>query len=160
MMGSAKEIFVDTTAWVAMEDAADPTCEATLDESRRLLGEGYHLVTTNFVLDEVYTILKSHMGHAASMRFGEKIRTSTLISVVIVSPAMEDEAWRAFEHDADSQATYTDFVSWAVMRRRNIEFALSCDFNFRRAGFEVFPRPERDEQNPNEEELLDIEPDI
>jgi predicted nucleic acid-binding protein len=159
-MGAPKEIFVDTTAWVAMEDAADPACETTLEESRRLLGEGYHLVTTNFVLDEAYTILKSHMGHAASMRFGEKIRTSTLISVVIVSPAMEDEAWRAFEHDTDSTATYTDFVSWAVMRRRNVELALTCDRNFLLAGFEIFPKPERDETDPADENLLDLEPDI
>ncbi len=134
-----KEIFVDTPGWLALEDGTDPANAPTTKESRRLLQEGFHYVTTNFVLDEVYTILKSRAGHAAAIRFGEKVRASSLVAVLIVSPAMEDEAWRFFEHQSASSASYTDFVSWAVMRKRAIHAALTSDLEYISAGFEVLP---------------------
>ncbi|MBI3890038.1 MAG: hypothetical protein HY303_00755, partial [Candidatus Wallbacteria bacterium] len=59
--------------------------------------------------------------------------------VLIISPAMEDEAWRFFEHQTASDASYTDFVSWAVMRKRGILAALTTDPNFIAAGFDVLP---------------------
>ncbi|MBI4866683.1 MAG: type II toxin-antitoxin system VapC family toxin [Candidatus Wallbacteria bacterium] len=140
MIDAHKEIFIDTSGWLALEDASDPANSMTTQESRRLLQEGFHYVTTNFVLDEVYTVLKFRIGHAAAVRFGEKVRASSLVAVLIVSPAMEDEAWRFFEHQPQSTASYTDFVSWAVMRKRGIQVALTSDANFTAAGFEVLPR--------------------
>ena len=145
-MNGTKEIFVDTPGWLALEDASDPENGRTTEESRRLLQEGCLYVTTNFVLDEVYTILKEHVGHAAAVRFGEKIRTSALVAVVIVSPAMEDEAWRVFEHMGASSASYTDCVSWAVMRKRGIQKALTFDTNYSGCGFETLPLPQREAQ--------------
>ncbi len=139
MMDSSKEIFVDTVGWIALEDVSDPFNSAAMAENRRLLQEGYHYVTTNFVLDEVYTILKERLGHSAAVRFGEKIRSSTIVAVVIVSPAMEDDAWSFFEHHSDSDASYTDFVSWAVMRKRAIQVAMTRDANFIDAGFQIIP---------------------
>ncbi|MBI3894250.1 MAG: hypothetical protein HY303_22245, partial [Candidatus Wallbacteria bacterium] len=67
-MDGSKEIFVDTPGWLALEDANDPSNELTTRESRRLLQEGCRYVTTNFVLAEVYTILKSRVSHAAAVR--------------------------------------------------------------------------------------------
>ena len=48
----AREVFVDTGAWLAIADRGDKYHEAALGEFRRLAAERATLVTTNLVIAE------------------------------------------------------------------------------------------------------------
>ena len=63
-----REIFVDTSAWAAIEDAADANHQEALmfkDE----FPSGCHLVTSNFILDESYILLLMNVGYARTVVF-------------------------------------------------------------------------------------------
>ena len=51
-----RQIFVDTSAWCAIEDKSDANHEASLAFKDEIAG-ACELVTTDYVLDETYTLL-------------------------------------------------------------------------------------------------------
>jgi len=65
-----KQIFVDTNAWIALNNRRDQWHPFAIDNNKRLLEEGYQYLTTNFVLDETYTGLLMKVGLSAAVDFG------------------------------------------------------------------------------------------
>ena len=58
-----KKIFIDTNAWDAIEDSGDVNHEAAMifkDE----IANRYELITSNYILDETYTLLLRNIGYA------------------------------------------------------------------------------------------------
>ncbi len=132
-------VLVDTSAFYALQSTGDPREHALavaagkLFESDRAL-----LVTTDYVLDETYTLLRSALGHRAAVRFGREVRRGG-IETVQVDPDTQEEAWRIFERFADKDFSFTDCTSFAVMRRGKIGLAFTLDRHFRQFGFETAP---------------------
>lgn len=50
-----RQIFVDTSAWDAIADSGDPNHDVALLFRDAIAGQ-YHLVVTNYILDELYTL--------------------------------------------------------------------------------------------------------
>ena len=93
------------------------------------------LVTTNFVLDENYTRLRSKIQHSAILRFKDSIRKSRQLSVVRITKTLEDQAWEIFARYDDKDFSFTDCTSFAVMRQLGITTALTFDDHFEQFGF-------------------------
>lgn len=57
-----RQIFVDTGAWDAIVDRGDPNHEMALLFRDEIAGQ-CRLITTNYVLDELYTLLLMNVGY-------------------------------------------------------------------------------------------------
>ena len=57
-----RRLFVDTSAWDALADAGDPH-HGTALLFRDEIAERYHLLVTNYILDELYTLLLMNLGY-------------------------------------------------------------------------------------------------
>ncbi len=135
----ATELFVDTSAWYAIAVARSVDHASVTGAFRERLRLGDRLVTTNFVMAETHALVLRRVSADAALRVVRTVRQpSTLI--VTVTPELEDDAidrWLArFE---DQGFSYTDAVSFAVMRDRGIAAALAVDHHFSVAGFRVLP---------------------
>jgi predicted nucleic acid-binding protein len=64
-------IFVDAHGWVALKHKGDHFFSNAQKLNETLLLEKSAFVTTNFVLDETYTVLRSRAGHHVAVEFGE-----------------------------------------------------------------------------------------
>jgi len=63
-----------------------------------------------------------------------------IIEVVWVSPEIAAEAWNVFEQfNADKTWSFTDCVSYVVMKQRNMREAFVFDRHFRQMGFVCLP---------------------
>ena len=93
------------------------------------------LVTTNFVLDENYTRLRSKIQHSAILRFKDSIRKSRQLSVVRITKTLEDQAWEIFARYDDKDCSFTDCTSFAVMRQLDITTAFAFGDHFEQFGF-------------------------
>lgn len=127
-------IFVDTSAWFAyfnrlhpVHDQVRPVLEAAEAE----------LVTSNFISDELLTLLLAKVGHALAVQAGRCLREERIAIVVRVEPTDEEEAWDRFQNRHG--LSFTDCTSFALMRRLGITSAATLDSDFRRAGFTVLP---------------------
>ena len=130
-----KQIFVDANAWIALSSKRDRLHNSAIALHRELLEADYRYITTNFVLDETYTILLMHVGHFAAVDFGERVRSSSVIDVIHVTEGIEQDAWSLFKQYSDKQFSFTDCTSFVVMRRLNLIEAFTNDHHFEQAGF-------------------------
>ena len=131
-----KRVFVDTSAWYAYIRADDPDHKAVKISIEQWAGR---LLTSNFVFDEVVTLVRGRLGVAKAERVGNTLRDSGAVDMVRVLPEDEEEAWKIFIQHRDKDYSFTDCVSFALMRRLGLETALSTDHHFQQAGFHREP---------------------
>jgi uncharacterized protein len=95
------------------------------------LSESIPQVTSDYVLDESYTIIRIRAGHAIAVQFGEALRASRLLHMEHVTAETIEAAWRIFKDFSDHEFRFTDCTSFVVMERLGIEAAFTFDANFR-----------------------------
>lgn len=129
-------LFVDTGAWCPFFNTADPGHNAVTG----VLEQWEHrLVTTAYVFDELVTLLRHRVHHRAAVLAGRALRSGDLALMLTPEPADIETAWQLFERSRDKAYSFTDCVSFAVMRRLGVKTAATLDAHFRQAGFQVLP---------------------
>lgn len=135
-------IFVDTGAFLARYLARDRYHGRALRAWERLRRIGWRACTSNFVLDETFTLLGRWASYEfAAARARELLPSSSL---EVLRPELEEEleALDLFEKFADQGVSFTDCVSFALMGERGIGRAFGFDRHFVDAGFELWPPDE------------------
>lgn len=135
----AAEVFVDTAAWYPILLRRQPQHREFARELETRIRKGARVVTTNLVVAETHALLLHRAGRSEALNFVQTVRQAPNI-VVPATPELEAEAvgqW--LERFADQAFSFTDAVSFAVMKARGIRDALTLDRHFATAGFNVVP---------------------
>jgi uncharacterized protein len=132
-------IFVDTSAWDAIEDSGDRHHAAALRFKEELIQQQTRLYVTNFILDESYTLLLYNIGYTRTVAFKRTIdlmQTGGILIVIHVSEAIEQAAWIVFERfNQDKAWSFTDCTSKVVMENLGIRQVFAFDHHFEQMGF-------------------------
>jgi hypothetical protein len=131
-----KRLFVDTGAWYAIVDKNDPDHK---NAEHFLKNNKIPLLTTNFVLDETITLLRSRLGWSVAKEFGQRLKDSRFVSLVAVRDEDEEKAWEIFLKYKDKDFSYTDCTSFAVMKRLKMNTAFAFDKHFNAMNFQIVP---------------------
>lgn len=133
-----RQILVDTSAWDAIADGGDPNHEVAL-LFRDDIAEQCRLVVTNYILDELYTLLLMNIGYQRAVDFKRNLDVlieEGILEIVWVSKEIATEAWIVFEQfNVDKQWSFTDCVSYVVMKQRGITEVFAFDDDFAQMGF-------------------------
>lgn len=132
-----RSVFVDTSAWVALKHKGDNLWVKATQVNRTLLTSGVRYVTSNFVLDEAYTLLRLRAGHHIAVELGEEISRSQVVHIIRVGEPLEGEAWRIFKRYSDKDFSFTDCTSFAIMQQLNITEAFTNDHHFEQFGYQI-----------------------
>jgi len=127
---------VDTSAWIALINRSDPDHDAVRDALESFDGR---LVTSNFVFDESVTLCLYRLGRDAALRVGDELLRGEVVDLARATIGDEADAWKLFRRRADKKYSFTDCISFTMMRRLGIEQAAAVDDDFRREGFSVVP---------------------
>jgi hypothetical protein len=119
--------FVDTGAWAAFYRPEDPYHERAADW---LTANSDLLITTDYVVDELLTLLKSRYSVKAALQAGEALWSEGNSTVVYLGAPDIRDAWRIFQRYTDKGWSFTDCTSYAVMRRLGIPRAFAFDHHF------------------------------
>src|SRR3989442_11819093 len=95
------------------------------------------LFTTHHVLDESVTLIGVRLRRARAVRFARLLLASRVVHVIRTDEAMEEAALNVYERLDDARLSFTDCVSFAVMRALEIPVAFAFDRDFERAGFRL-----------------------
>jgi uncharacterized protein len=137
-----RQVFVDTSAWDALADSQDAHHELALLFRQEIAGRA-QLVITDYVLDELYTLLLLNVGYQGAIDFKAKLDSlvqERVVSVVWVTEAIAREAWEVFaQFNVDKNWSFTDCVSYVIMKKRNITEAFTFDHHFQQMGFTKLP---------------------
>lgn len=129
-------IFIDTGAFMALEDESDQYHEAALQFREQVLRKKrYEIITTSYILDETLTLIRFRISIKASVDFSKEIRKSKVVKIVHVSKEMEGKARDIFERYDDKDFSFTDCVSFVLMQEWGIEEAFAFDQHFNQMGF-------------------------
>lgn len=133
------KIFIDTSAWVALENRRDIHYEQAIAFRDEIRNKRYRLYTSNFVLDETYTLLLANVGYERTIESAKRIkvlRDKGLLHVIQVTEDIEDSAGDIFERfNRDKFWSFTDCTSKAIMELLDINESFSFDRNFEQMGF-------------------------
>ncbi|MBW2534346.1 MAG: PIN domain-containing protein [Deltaproteobacteria bacterium] len=129
--------FVDTDAFLARYVAADQHHRAAQRTWKKLGRTKQRLFTSSFVLDELVTLLGRRAGHAFAAERARRIYASPRLEILRPTRAGELAALDLFERYAASQVSFTDCVSFALMKQARIRRAFTFDRHFVLAGFDT-----------------------
>ena len=132
-------IFVDTGAFLGRFLSNDQHHQTATAGWAKLREEEAPCCTSNFVLDETLTFLARRTNYQFASERGRELYSPT--EARILRPTHEDElvALDWFEKYADQEVSFTDCVSFVLMKRAGIDTAFSFDRHFQRAGFSLWP---------------------
>jgi predicted nucleic acid-binding protein len=143
-----RSFFYDTWAFVALANRRDPGHEVAAELDETLEKQGFAGVTTDYVLDEVVTLLHALAGARASIPFLEVVEARSLGKDLLVAPVGNARRARAVEvfrriAREERRLSFTDATSFAVMQELGVELALTADRHFYRAGSGIRPLVEK-----------------
>ncbi len=139
---SFMRLFVDTSAFLALEDRDDRNHSSAIEfrDNLRDSRTPYRMLyTTNYVFDETITLIRAQLGHPAAVSFGEGIKSSRLVNLLWISPETDYEAWNIFKKYRDKDFSFTDCTSFAMMKGEEIESVFAYDKHFSQYGFQSVP---------------------
>ena len=135
-------LFVDTWGWCASANQREREHQQVQEIMETLLETNRRLLTTNFVLDETYTLVRFRVYHQAAIDLHEKVgrlAEGRLLRVISVTPEIELAAWNVFKRYSDKDFSFIDCVSFAVMQALEVNQALTDDHHFEQMGFQILP---------------------
>jgi uncharacterized protein len=132
-------LFVDTGAWYALADKSDQYHAQAVEVYPQLLNRFHHLTTTNLVISETYILIRRAIGHQSAISFLKNIAASPRITKIYSDSVFEDAAEDILRKYSDLDFSYTDAVSFAIMKQYGITDAFTFDHHFSTAGYSIIP---------------------
>ena len=130
-----KRIFIDSSAFLALEDESDEHHEEAIRfRDHDLLSGNYEFITTSYILDETLTLIRSRLGILPSINFSKKIRKSQIVKILSVTKEEEEKALDLFEKYDDKTFSFTDCISFVMMQDLGIHEAFTFDEHFVQMG--------------------------
>lgn len=124
-------IFVDTGAWFALFVPNDPDHAAA---ESWIAGNTEPLVTTDYVLDELLTLMKMRGEFRRAIPVGTSLLEESIARLEWVSPSDVRAAWIVFSNFRDKNWSFTDCISRVIMERLQVHTAFAFDEHFRQFG--------------------------
>ncbi|MDQ2746261.1 MAG: type II toxin-antitoxin system VapC family toxin [Acidobacteriota bacterium] len=131
--------FVDTSYWLALELKNDQSHAAAQAHWKIFVQSPFALVTTSYVFDETVTYFNSRGFHEKAVKIGETVLQSPSVKLVHIDESLFYEGWEFFQQHQDKRYSLTDCISFLVMKKKNLETALTFDKHFSQAGFIIEP---------------------
>ena len=135
-----RRLFVDTSAWYPLVNAAHRDHDALAQELRQQIRTGARIVTTNLIVAETHALLHRQAGRRAALTFLESVHQSPnrIRSITPERTATAISRW--IEPFSDQPFSLADAASFTVMTELGIREALTLDRHFAAAGFVMLPR--------------------
>ena len=124
-------VFVDTGAWFAYFVRRDADHAAAVEWMQ---ANRQPLLTTDFILDELLTLLKLRESYTVAVAAGDALLYKAVTRVERVSEEDFLQAWDVFRRYRDKEWSFTDCTSKVVMERLGHTHAFAFDSHFAQFG--------------------------
>jgi len=137
--------FVDTWGWVALGNRRDAHHDSVTGLFRTFQSDGIPIYTSDYVLDELITLLFRRESYDRAAQFMETLlaaREAHELTVDRITSPCFDAAWELRKRFQDKPCiSFTDLCSMAIMLERGISQVITDDDHFLHVGlgFETLP---------------------
>jgi len=131
-------VFIDTGPWYASVVPGDPR-HADVMAWHRLNHQP--LVTTDYVIDETLTLLRSRGERSRAISLGRRLLDLSGVTVHFIKESEIRQAWALFRDNPGRDWSFTDCTSKVVIDALHIKQALTFDHHFAEFGaLELLPK--------------------
>lgn len=141
-----RSIFVDSWAWLALANKRDSWHQVAARGYEQIKAEGWFLVTSDYVLDEVITSLFKRVDFDGALKFIDALISDVKAEQISLERIDEERfnyAWmlRSVYRDK-ADMSFTDLTSFVLMKELNISRVFTGDHHFEMAnlGFDIWPK--------------------
>jgi|LGOV01.1.fsa_nt_gb predicted nucleic acid-binding protein len=131
-------VFIDTWGWLALGHRRDASHRKVNALYKELRSGGARIYTTDYVLDEVMTLLFRREVFEEAVRFMEGIFLAVEAGQLVVERITSDRfgsAWRLRKRYQDKpKISFTDLTSMVVMKELGVSSILTDDDHFTHVG--------------------------
>lgn len=124
------KVFIDTSAFCALTIPQDQHNQRAKSLYNQFKEHRSMIFTSDYVLDEVYTLLKSRGSYQTSIKFMEQIDKSRIV-ILRITEEVEEEAKDIFRRFMEKKLSFTDCTSFVLINRNSIEAVFAFDKHFR-----------------------------
>lgn len=137
MRDTQQTVFIDTSFFKALLDPKDDFHIQADKIWQLLLEKNIALITSNYIIDETLTLVRFRCGLPVAVKLRNLLHEySEYLEISRVTLDDDVGAWSWFEKDW-SKLSFTDCVSFAVMKRLGLTDVATFDEHFSRAGFTI-----------------------
>ena len=129
-------VFVDTCAFVALQDKQDSTHNQATHINNLLSEKHAQLYTSSDVVGETLTVTSKKLGKIQAAKFLADYLT-TNIRQLFITPYLHQEAKKIFFLLASKHISFIDCTSIAAMKQAKISLAFTFDYHFEQAGLRL-----------------------
>ena len=130
-------IFVDTSAFLAVLDESDKKHKAAKPFWERIISRGNVLLCHNYILVETSALILRRFGMEAVRVFEQDI--IPILRIIWVTKEVHSAAVSAHLMAGRRTLSLVDCVSFEVMRRTGVRKVFAFDRHFRDYGCEIYP---------------------
>lgn len=132
-------LLVDTGAFYAQRDPADQFHRRAVEAFALLASGTTEIFSTEHVIDETLTLLARRDSYSYAAEAGEELLGSRVIRWLDATPTEWKDALRCMRKYADQAVSFTDCLSFSLMKREGIRHVFGFDRHFDAAGFRLWP---------------------
>lgn len=138
---SRDKIFVDTGGWIALLNANDQHHKMAVDYYRNL-SPALLKVTSSHVVSETFTWLRYKVGFRHASLFLDVLRRaqhSQYLELMFDQPDDHEQVVQLLQDFSDQKLSYTDALSFILMKNGSIHTVFGFDQHFYLMKFEMNP---------------------
>lgn len=132
-------VFLDTSAILALLDADEAVHAQAAASWSQTLGSRAVVATSNYVLLEASALIQRRFGHLALARFERDLRPA--LQTFWVDAPTHAAAVELLLSSQRRDLSLVDCVSFTIMQREGIQYALAFDRHFADRGYDHPPTP-------------------
>ncbi len=129
------QVFVDTSAVIALMVGTDQSHPAAKIVFDKLMARNAKLITTSYVLVEIYALLGRRIGIEAVRGFRSCF--SPLFDVIWINQELHEQALDLLLQRASRNLSLVDVSSFLVIRQHKIDEVFAFDRHFIQEGFRL-----------------------
>jgi len=132
-----KEVYADTSYWVALLIPKDDHSVRAVEISKRL--GLFKVITSEIVLVEFlnYITGKANFLRMAAAESVEALRKRANVEIIPLTRDLFQNALALYKQRQDKDYSFTDCASFSIMKDRKISDALTTDKHFAQEGFKA-----------------------
>src|SRR6266567_52 len=132
---AAEPLFIDSGGFYALVSLNSESHELAVEIMQAAAKERRRAVTTDYILDETATLLRARDLTKLLAEFFRLTEESQALTIEWISPGRFAAARKFMLKHLDQEFSFTDCVSFIVMKELRLRDALATDKHFRIAGF-------------------------
>lgn len=129
-------LFIDTSAFFAIMIKSDRNHKIAMEIFKKIPAY-YNSITSEPVLSETLTLLKRKFGIHIAGEFGDIIIQSPNLDILYVDAYIFNKGMEILKKYWDQDFSFTDCLSFALLKKENIDKVFGFDKHFSYMGFDT-----------------------